>query len=817
MDTLLNDARYALRMAFRNKGFTLAAVLTLALGIGAATAVFSVVHGVLLRPLPYPDSDRLVRLFEERPGAIAPLRDRFLNSATYRAWLEREPRTLEGIAAYREQEDIVAFEQGPVRLPGAAVSPELFSLLRATPEAGQFFREDAEKTGTESTVVVSERLWRQRFASDPNVLGRTLLIDNRPHTIIGVAQQGFYFPDRRALLWTPYAVSIPDGQGDMRKDSPILAIGRLKTAATPPQAAAEGTAAARAAGQSLSADLLFGKGAPPIVHAQLLIDDVTASVRPALQVIGIGVMLILVVACANVANLLLSRGVARQQEFSVRAALGANRARLIQQLLTENLLLAVSGGAIGLLLGWAGVVAAPALAPVDFPRLDDIHMDFAVVAFAVVASLISAIFTGLVPALRSPEFHVSASVHVGDWGSITGSSRANSRRTRNGLLIAEAALAVLLLIGASLLGRSFVHLIDVNPGYDATRVLTARIFVPSGFASPERSAQILEAVLNRLRSMPAVSAAGGGNMMPLGESSFLSGFEMPSRDSGKPVMAQVLEYAVTPGYAEALGLQLRQGRLLNDQDVASATSAVLVNEEFARLYLPSARIVGRRYPTGLGSSGKVAEVVGVVGNVLKDGLTAKPQPEIYLALQNGMPMREINLLVRTKDDPMAVASAVRTFVAEEEPSAAVAEVAPLNRLLSASVAQPRFATVVLGTFAILALLLAGGGLYAVLSYAVSQRRREFGVRAALGAGRSELVRLVLREGMSVTFIGLAIGLTAAALLTRFLQGVLFGVSPLDGVTFTAAPILLVGVAMAACIGPARRAARVDPAEVLRST
>jgi ABC-type antimicrobial peptide transport system permease subunit len=306
-------------------------------------------------------------------------------------------------------------------------------------------------------------------------------------------------------------------------------------------------------------------------------------------------------------------------------------------------------------------------------------------------------------------------------------------------------------------------------------------------------------------------------MMPLGESSFLSGFEIPSRDSGKPVLAQVLEYAVTPGYAEALGLRLREGRLLTDQDAASGTSAVLVNEEFARLYLPPGRTVGRLYPTGLGSSGKVAEIVGVVANVLKDGLTARPRPEIYLMLQNGMPMREINLLVRTKGDPMAVAPVVRTFVTEEEPSAAIAEIAPLTRLISASVAQPRFALMVLGTFAILALLLAGGGLYAVLSYAVTQRRREFGVRSALGADRSALIALVLRQGMSVTSIGLVIGLTAAALLTRFLEGMLFGVTPLDGPAFAAAPVLLAVVAAAASIGPARRAAGTDPAEVLRST
>ncbi len=809
METLLNDARYALTIARRNKGFTLSAVLTLALGIGATTAVFATVHGVLLRPLPYPDADRLVRLFEERPGAVAPLGDRFLNSATYFAWVEREPRTLAGMAVYREQAYTVGFEGGSARLPGAAVSPELFSVLRATPVMGQFFRPDAERTGAEPTVVLSERLWRQRFASDPDVLGRRLLIDNRPHTVIGVTQHGFYFPDRRALLWTPYAVSVRPGPGDVRKDSPASAIGRLKPGATPLQAAAEGTAAARAVGQSLSADLLFGKGGPPVVRAQRLIDDVTASVRPALQVIGIGVLLVLLVACANVANLLLSRGIARQREFAVRAALGATRARLTTQLLTETLVLAVAGGTTGLLLGWAGTVAVPALAPHDFPRLEDVQMASGVVVFAVVASVMSAMLAGLVPALRAPESHVSVA-------STTGFSRGRSRM-RDGLLIAEAAIAVLLLIGATLLGRSFVRLTHVDAGYDPTHVLTARIFLPPDSASPERSAQLLETVLRRLRSMPAVSAAGGGNMMPLGESSFLSGFELPSRDSGKPVVARVLEYAVTPGYAEALGLRLREGRLLTEKDAASATSAVVVNEEFARLYLPLERTVGRRYPTGLGSSGKVAEIVGVVANVLKDGLTARPQPEIYLMLQNGMPMREINLLVRTKGDPLAVAPAVGTFVTEEEPSAAIAEVAPLTRLISASVAQARFAMVVLGTFAILALLLAGGGLYAVLAYAVSQRRREFGVRSALGADRSALIVLVLREGLSVTSIGLVIGLTAAALLTRFLEGMLFGVTPLDGGAFAAAPVLLVVVAAAACIGPARRAARTDPAEVLRST
>jgi putative ABC transport system permease protein len=356
----------------------------------------------------------------------------------------------------------------------------------------------------------------------------------------------------------------------------------------------------------------------------------------------------------------------------------------------------------------------------------------------------------------------------------------------------------------------------VDAGYDATNVLTARIYLPSASASPERTRQLLETLLARLRSMPGIVSAGGGNMMPFGESTSISGFEIPSRESGKPVLARALEYAITPGYAEALGLHLREGRLFTERDDAAATSAVLVNDEFARLYLTPGPIAGRLFTTGLGSSGKVAEVVGVVGNVLKDGLATKPLPEIYLMLQNGMPMREINLVVRTAGDPLTLAPALRGLVRQADQSAAIAELTPLARLVSASVDQPRFATVVLGAFAALALSLAGVGLYGVLSYSVSQRRRELGIRVALGAKRSDLIRSICRQGMMVTLAGLMIGLAVSLAVTRFMEGLLFGVKALDKISFAAAPVLLGLVAMAACLRPAIRAAATDPSEVLRS-
>lgn len=817
MDTLVKDVRYAFATARRGMAFSLAAVLTLALGVGATTAVFSVIDGVLLRPLPYPSPDRLVRLYEEYPGAATPLRDRLLSNLTFYAWLDRGSQTLAGIAAYDGRQYIVGLANEAARLPGAAVSPALFSVLGATPAAGRFFTADEDKTGAGLAVVLSDRLWRERFQANPGVVGQTLLIDGHMHVIVGITQPGFYFPDRGALLWTPYAVSLPSGEGYTRAVSTLFAIGRLKPGATPAQAAAEGTAAARSHGAPpLGTELLFGVGGPAAVRAPTLLEEMTTSVAPALLVAGAGVTLVLLMACGNITNLLLSRSVARQRELAVRAALGASRGRLIRQLLTESVLLCLGGGGMGLLLGWSLIVSAPALAPSGFPRLNDVQMDARVVTFALIATIVAALVSGLAPALRAGELDLSASLRGGHGGTATGFGGSRTRRLRDALLMGQAALAVVLVIGASLLTRSFVHLSHVDGGYDATNVLTARIHLPAASASPERTQQLLERLLERLRSMSTVVAAGGGNMMPFGESTSISGFAMPSRESGEPVVARALEYAVTPGYVEALGLQLREGRRFTQQDAASATSAVLVNEEFTRLYLSRGPVAGRLFAIGLGSSGKVAEIVGVVGNVLKDGLAAKPQPEIYLVLQNGMPMREINLVVRTAANPLALAPTLRRIVREADPSAAVAEVTPLAQLVSASVDQPRFATTVLGAFAAAALSLAGVGLYGVLSFGVSQRRRELGVRAALGACRFDLILLVLRQGMVVTLIGLAIGLVAAAALTRLMEGLLFGVKPLDGMSFAAAPVLLVSVAVAACLRPALQAAATDPAEVLRS-
>jgi putative ABC transport system permease protein len=828
METLLRDMRGAIATMRRNPGFTMAGLVTLALGIGATTAVFSVVDGVLLRPLPYPFPDRLVTLSEEHPGAASPLRAPMLSNLTYHAWKEA-PVAIDAIAAYSGRQYTVALPDGAARLDAAAVSPGLFTLLGAVPELGRLFREEEASPGANTVIVLSYRLWRDRFGSDPAVLNRSVLVDGAGYTIVGVARRGFAFPAADTMLWTPYLVpppaadAAPGGSGTM---SVVRALARLAPRVTPAQAAAEGTAAARRTIRPMAADLIFGtSSAPVVVHAQTMLDEMTTTVRPALAVLAAAVGLVLLVACANVANLFLSRGVARQRELTVRAALGASAGRLARQLLTESLVLSACGGALGVAVAWSLLQLVPALASRDFPRLDGIRIDARVITMAAAAALFTALGSGLAPAWRGARFDLAESLHGGDGATAGGFRGLRARRLRDGLLIVEAAFAVVLLVGASLLAHSFVRLTRVDAGYTADHVLAAQVFVP-GYDAPrvptpadagrtEHIATVVSAILERLRAMPGVAAAGAGNMMPLDSATLIGGFPAPwSPGGGKPATARALPYTVTPGYAEALNLRLRSGRLLAEADRASGIRAWIVNQEFARLYLPPDPL-GYRFEQQSSSGPIPIEIIGVVGNVLKNGNDARPQPEYYrlprdLTRFDG----RFELALRTVGDPAALAPAVRRIVNELEPTAAV-EITPLPDRVAASVAQPRFATTVLVTFAVVALALASVGLYGVLTYSVAQRRRELGVRAALGAARADLIRLVLREGLRVTAVGIVVGLVAAAAATRLMQGLLFGVGPLDAMAFAIAPAVLIPIAVVACLVPAARAAATDPADALR--
>jgi putative ABC transport system permease protein len=541
----------------------------------------------------------------------------------------------------------------------------------------------------------------------------------------------------------------------------------------------------------------------------------TRNVRPALVVLGIGVGFVLLIACANVANLFLSRGVVRQRELAVRAALGAGRGRLARQLLTESLVVSAFGGALGVLLASWLLQVLPAIAPAGFPRLADVHLDRLALTFATMATLATAFLSGGLPAIRGSRTGLAGAMGDGDLRS-TGSA---ARRLRGGLLVVEAALAVVLLVGAALLIRSFVRLTSVDAGYSDENVLTGQMILPPvapGATAPDTT----EAVLARVRAIPGVVSAGAANMAPLIPISAIRMLTLPERTAaGEPIQARAISWVVTTGFAESLGLRIRAGRLFTSSDTSDPTNLIVVNEEFVRLYWSDGRpAVGRRYDGVFAPSGQQTEVIGVVANTLKDGLDRQPEPEVYSLRRPGPQIqlaRSVSLVVRADRNPSTLAADIRRVVLDLEPRAALEEVSPLTAKVSASVAQPRFSASVLAGFAGLAVLLAAIGLYGVLSYGVSERRREIGVRAAMGASRRQLVGLIVREGLAMVVVGLGVGMAGAALLARLMQRLLFGISSLDAWVYLAAPAVLVAVAILACLIPARRAATVDPVEALR--
>jgi putative ABC transport system permease protein len=806
MHASLHDLRHAFRLMSRAPGFTVAALATLALAIGANTAVFSVVHGVLLRPLPYRAADRIVMLSEEHPGGTPLVREARLSNLTFYAWREKA-QTIEDGSGYSTQDFTVSTGGTSERISGGSLSPAVFPMLGATPALGRFFREEEAVQGASAVVVLSDVMWRSRFGADPQVVGRTIEVGGRNHEVIGVAPRWFYFPDRDAQLWTPYVLP-PVTDGGLRI---MPALARLKPGVTVEQAAAEGTSAARSVKRPMAAELLFGKGAPVEVRVRTLADQMTYRVKPALLVLMAAVGLVLLIACANVANLLLARGTARGRELAVRAVLGASAGRLARQLLIETGTLSVLGGCLGVLLAWGLTQVFPTWAPDSFPRVEEVRLDLRALAFALAASLGAGVLAGLLPAIRASRAELSTSLRAGDTRSV-----GAGERVRSVLLGAEAALSVMLLIGAALLVRSFISLTNVDPGYDARNVLTARVYLSGAAATPERRLELVRTLSQRLSDSPGVVAAGVSNMAPLGESSFVSGFYIGTNAAGQNVFARALQYVVTPGYAEALRLHLKAGRFFIPSDDTSPTQAMIVNEAFAKQYITDGKpVVGRQF-SGLFSSDHT-QIVGIVADVLKDGLDAKPQAEIYVAHGRQQRItRELNLAVRTAGDSEVFTPVLRSIVRDAEPSAAVGRIGTLSSQIGTSVGGPRFATLVLSAFAALALGIAATGLYGVLSYNVSQRRRELGIRAALGATRGRLVGLVVRQGLAVTMVGLAIGMFAAGLGAKQLQPLLFGIEPLDLLSFAMTPLALLVVALAACAIPARRAASTDPATTLRS-
>jgi putative ABC transport system permease protein len=815
MDGLRQDVRSALVAMRRAPGFAATALITLALGVGATTAVFSIVHGVLLRPLPYAEPDRLVRVWEEYPGGVSPAGNRWLSRSTYGVWRERA-RTLDALGGYAFYEYQLAFGDDGFKVFGARVSAAVLSTLGVAPALGRLLTEDDDRQGAPRVVIISDVLWRERYESSPGVVGASLVINGDRHTIVGVAPPAFEFPEPRVRFWLPY--EIPRSTEATTGAMVFTALARLKPGVTLAQAEAEGTAAARAAPPHRLTELFFGKGGPVVVHARLLVDDMTISARPALSILTVAVALVLLMSCANVASLLLSRGVTRERELAIRAAVGGSRARIVRQLFTESAVVSIAGGALGLMLAWWLVRLLPLMAPPTLPRLDGVALDRSVVMFWLLTTVLAVVAAGLAPAVRGARVDLCDALQSADRSSGTGFRGVHARHLRDGLLVVEAAFAVILVVGASLLARSFVRLMAVDNGYTADGVLIASVELPRG-ATEARTDQFIERALARLRTVPGVAAAGAGAMIPLMKQTAVMPFALPeSATGGKPTRGRALTYWITPGYAESLGLRLREGRFFVDSDARAGTLATIVNQEFVRQHLAVRQAIGLQLPQLVGQdAGVTAEIVGVVGNVLKDGNDRQPQPELYFVHgSHGQRIDgRVHLVIRTTGTPAALAEDVRALVRDVEREAIVDRIEPLTTTLAASLDAPRFAAAVMAGFASVAMVLAAVGLYGALSYSVSQRVRELAIRAALGAQRVDLVRLVVREGLSVTLAGIALGVLGASAFARFMQDLLFGVTPLDAVAFMAAPALLVVASLGACLGPALRAASTDPAVTLR--
>jgi putative ABC transport system permease protein len=816
---LVDDAKYGLRMMRRHPSFSVSALLTLALGIGATSTVFSVVYGVLLRPLPYPSAERLVRVWEEHPGGTTMGGERWISNRTYWAWSER-PRTIDVLGAYGTFAATIRVGDDDVSVFGAQVSPALMPALGVAPLAGRLFTAGEAEEGANRVVLLGEALWVERFNRDSGIIGRTVRIEGEPHTVIGVLPRRFQFPSADETFWRPYIIArVSTDPEQAQRTSGMTAMARLAPGSTAAQVEAEGTALARSVPVTMATKALFGVGGPPVVHVQPLAADMTGRVRPVLLVLAAAVGALLLIACANVANMFLTRGLARQREFAVRASIGAGRSRLVRQLLTETFVLSVGGAILGLFLAWLLLRITPLIAPAQFPRLADVYLDRQALAFTAGATLMTTLLSGLLPALRGARFNVAASLRGGSGATAGGFHGPRDRRLRDVLLVAESAFALMLIVAAMLLVRSFVSLTSVDPGYRPERVVTAHVMMPHG-SKPDRSDRFTSEALSRVRALAGVASAGAGNMMPMFPRQAVATFPLPDPSGVSPeVTARATSYMITPGYIEALGVRLRAGRSFDESDVQSGTRAMLVNELFARRYLGPGPVVGRRFTNLFRriDKGVVTEIVGVVAPMLKDGNDSEPQSEVYFVAkpQRNALGQSVSFVARTTGDPRALVAAVRAELRDLDRDVIIDSVQPLTVPLAASVAQPRFATATVTTFALLALILASIGLYGVLSYAVSQRGRELGVRAALGASRSSLLGLVLREGLVVATCGVVLGIGGAAAISRLMQGALFGVTPLDPISFAMAPAVLLPVAFAACLVPALRASRIGPAEALR--
>jgi putative ABC transport system permease protein len=793
-----------LRRLLKNPSFTAIAVLTLALGIGANSAIFSVINAVLLRPLPFPESDRLVGVYQVWKGT------RQVMSPANFIDLRAQTQTLEDAAAVDSTEFTLTGAGDPVRLRGAEVSASFFNVLRARPAYGRTFAADENEPGKDKVVVLSHGLWQQRFGGRGDVVGSSVLIDGTPRTVVGIMPRGFSYPAGQEL-WIP--IEYNDNTRKARGAWFLSVIARLKPGASAEQSASEIASLGRNLEKAYPRENTdVGFTTFPLHEA------IVGDLRPALLVLLGAVGFVLLIACANVANLLLARAVARETELAVRTALGAGRVRLIRQLLTESLVLGAAGGSAGLLIAFWGSDMLVALQPDGIPRLNEVTIDRQVVIFTMVVSLVTGLIFGGIPAFQMTRGSLSLSLKEGGRGNM---ASAGSARLRGSLVVAEMALAVMLLAGAGLLIKSFGKLQSVDPGFHPQETLSFELSLPR--TTYKEDAQIVsfyERLSDRVRALPGVRAAGGVMGLPLSGLRFNISFKVAGRPDAAPGQEPAMEVRVaTADYFRTLGVPLKRGRFFTDADTAETAPVVLLSEAAAEKYFPNEDPIGKRIEMGWSRSTDKkragGEVVGIVGNVKELGLDEEFPAEIYLPMRQ-WPVGRMTMVARTAVPPMSLADEVKQAVRELDSNLPVNEIRTVEDVVAESIAQPRFYMLLLGIFAAVALVLAAIGIFGVMSYTVSQRTREIGIRMALGAQGGSVVSMVVRQAMILAVVGLVVGVVAALALSRTMTTLLFEMSPTDPVTFATVAGVLASVAFLASYLPARRAANVDPIEALRA-
>jgi len=805
LDTLLQDVRFGARVLARNKGFTAVAVLTLALGIGANTAIFSVVNAVLLRPLPYENSHELVQIWGTQPQLnTAPM-----SPANFLDWREQN-RVFERVAAYTGQNFNLSGVDEPERIRATRVSADLFELLRVRPTLGRAFLAEEDQHGGHRVVILSHALWQRRFGANPEIIGKTLTLNDQSYVVVGVMPPDFSFPRTTTEMWTPIAFS--PGERGTRNTNYISVIARLKPGVTLEQARSEMEALARQQ-QEQYPEANAGIGVKLISYKEQVVGDT----RPILLLLLGAVGFVLLIACANVANLLLARAAGRRKEMAVRSALGAGRRRVIRQLLTESVLLALVGGGLGLLLALWGINLLVALQPANIPRLAEVRIDRGVLLFASALSLLTGIAFGLAPALQATKLDLNGALKEGGKGTGEGAGR---QRLRSILIVSEIALSLVLLIGAGLTIKSFWRLMQVDPGFNPENALTMVVSLPATrYAEPGRQVAFFRQAIERVSNLPGVDAAGVTTDIPLfGGNS--TGFNVEGHPPYAPGQRPLAEYrSVSPGYFRAMGIPLLRGRTFTEQDGVDAPGVVIINETLARRYFPGEDPLGKR----LGFSGPTdwREIVGVARDTRNYGLDEEVKPEAYMPYTQSAPsylagsISGMILVARTASDPQSMSAAIKREVQGLDGNLPVYNIKTMEQYLAESIAQRRFNMLLLTVFAGVAVLLAAVGLYGVMSYMVSQRTREIGLRMALGAQARDILGMAVRQGLVLIIIGIGVGLAGALALTRVMSGLLYGVSTTDPATFAAIVLLLALASLIACYIPARRATRVDPLTALR--